>query len=142
MVITIKSKRAPQLIHNACSCGSSQSYVQCCEPLHQGLVNAATAEALMRSRYSAYVLRLSDYVLGTWHVSTRPQDLDLSEDGATKWLGLTVIRALDGDLPNEAWVEFVAKYKVGGQGAQRLHETSRFVHGKGGWFYVDGVFAE
>ena len=45
-------------------------------------------------------------------------------------------------LPNEAWVEFVAKYKIGGQGAQRLHETSRFVHEKGRWFYVDGVFAE
>ena len=142
MVVTMKSKRAPQLIQNACSCGSSQSYVQCCEPLHQGLVNAATAEALMRSRYSAYVLRLSDYVLCTWHASTRPQDLDLSEDSATKWLGLTVLRALDGDLPNEAWVEFVAKYKVGGQGAQRLHETSRFVHETGRWFYVDGVFAE
>ena len=138
----MKSKRAPQLIQNACSCGSSQSYVQCCEPLHQGLVNAATAEALMRSRYSAYVLRLSDYVLGTWHVSTRPQDLDLSEDGATKWLSLTVVRALAGDLPNEAWVEFVAKYKIGGQGAQRLHETSRFVRETGRWFYVDGVFAE
>ena len=96
----------------------------------------------MRSRYSAYVLRLSDYVLCTWHASTRPQDLDLSEDSATKWLGLTVLRALDGDLPNEAWVEFVAKYKVGGQGAQRLHETSRFVHEAGRWFYVDGVFAE
>ncbi len=96
----------------------------------------------MRSRYSAYVLCLSEYVLNTWHVSTRPRDLDLSEDSATKWLGLTVLRAFDGDRTDEAFVEFVAKYKIGGQGAQRLHETSRFVHEAGRWFYVNGVFVE
>ena len=60
MVVTMKSKRAPQSLQNSCPCGSNRSYAQCCEPLHQGLVNAATAEALMRSRYSAYVLRLSE----------------------------------------------------------------------------------
>lgn len=96
----------------------------------------------MRSRYSAYVLRLSDYVLSTWHVSTRPQDLDLSKDGATKWLGLTVVRTFDGDLPDKAWVEFIAKYKIGGQSVQRLHETSRFVREIDRWFYVDGAFTE
>ena len=66
----------------------------------KGLVNAGYGRNMMRSRYSAYVLRLSDYVLSTWHTSTRPQDLDLSGDSATKWLDLTVVRAIvDGDLP-------------------------------------------
>lgn len=96
----------------------------------------------MRSRYSAYVLHLSDYVVNSWHESTRPEHLDLSEDVQTKWLGLTVIRAFASEQPDEAFVEFVAKYKIGGQGAQRLHELSRFVREKGRWFYVDGTFPE
>ena len=83
----MKSKHA-QSIQNVCPCGSKRGYAQCCEPLHQRLINAATAEALMRSRYSAYVLLLSDYVADTWHISTRPQDLDLGKDTQTKWLGL------------------------------------------------------
>ena len=60
----------------------------------------------------------------------------------TKWLGLNVIRAFDGEQLDEAFVEFVAKFKIGGQGAQRLHETSRFIRENDRWFYVDGVFIE
>ena len=96
----------------------------------------------MRSRYSAYVLLLSDYVADTWHISTRPQDLDLGKDTQTKWLGLNVVRVFASERPDEAVGEFVAKYKVGGQGAQRLHEPSRFIRDNDRWFYVDGVFAE
>lgn len=138
----MKSKRFSSATQTACPCGSNHPYAQCCERLHQGWHHATTAEALMHSRYSAYVLRLSDYVSDTWHISTRPQDLNLSEETQTKWLGLNVIRTFAGEQPDEAFVEFVAKFKIGGQGTQRLHETSRFVRENDRWFYVDGVFVE
>ena len=95
---------------------------------------ALDAESLMRSRYSAFVLGRLDYLLATWHASTRPADLTL--DAAAKWLGLEVRshRVIDAD---HAEVEFVARYREGGR-AVRLHERSRFVREAGRWFYVDG----
>lgn len=87
----------------------------------------------MRSRYSAYALGLAQYLLASWHVSTRPAALDLQP--GVKWLGLEVRRhETDGD---RAVVEFVARSKFGGR-AHRLHETSRFVREAGRWFYRDG----
>lgn len=93
----------------------------------------------MRSRYSAFVLGLEDYLLATWHGSTRPEEFDLATDPAPKWLGLEVRRHQLLD-ESHALVEFVARYRVGGRG-QRLHETSRFVREEGRWFYVDGDFS-
>lgn len=115
-----------------CPCGSGAPYAACCGRWHAG-EPAPTAEALMRSRYSAYVLGLAPYVIDTWHASTRPAEMAL--EPAVKWLGLDVRRhAADGD---RATVEFVARSKLGGR-AHRLHETSRFVREGGRWFYVDG----
>lgn len=88
----------------------------------------------MRSRYTAFVCESADYLLATWHASTRPAALDF-ETGA-KWLGLTVRRHRP-TAEDRAEVEFVARYRVGGR-AVRLHETSRFVREGGRWFYVDG----
>jgi len=89
----------------------------------------------MRSRYSAYVLGLGDYLLATWHASTRPAALEPDPPGL-KWLGLQVRRAVALD-DTHAVVEFVARSRLGGR-AQRLHETSRFVREGGRWYYVDG----
>lgn len=89
----------------------------------------------MRSRYSAFVLALHDYLLATWHASTRPADLGADEPGL-KWLGLEVKRHQQQD-DDHATVEFVARSKLGGR-AHRLHETSRFVREQGCWYYVDG----
>lgn len=121
-----------------CPCESGQPYSECCGPLHQGLT-AATPETLMRSRYSAYVLKLKLYLLTTWHPSTRPrpETLELDEPGL-KWLGLKVQRAEAADADN-AIVEFVARYRVGGGKAVRMHEVSRFVREQGRWFYLDSV---
>lgn len=131
-------KRAAKAAVAACPCGgSARSYAQCCGPLHGGLA-APDAETLMRSRYSAYVLRRADYLLATWHASTRPARLDLADD-ATTWLGLRVLRH-EAEGPDRAIVEFVARYRVGGTSAQRLHEISRFRREDGRWFYVDGDF--
>jgi SEC-C motif-containing protein len=108
----------------------------CCGPYLNELAAtpAPDAESLMRSRYSAFVLGRRDYLLATWHASTRPTELTL--DPSAKWLGLEVRshRVLDAD---HAEVEFVARYREGGR-AVRLHERSRFVRASGRWFYVDG----
>jgi SEC-C motif-containing protein len=89
----------------------------------------------MRSRYSAFVLGHDDYLLATWHASTRPARLDASPAGL-KWLGLELRQytVVDAD---HATVEFVARRKLGGR-AERLNEISRFVRADGRWFYVDG----
>ena len=86
----------------------------------------------MRSRYSAYVLGLIDYLLVTWHPSTSPGELALPP---VKWLGLEVLHSQAS--ADAGVVEFVALCKEGGR-AQRLHETSRFVREGATWFYIDG----
>jgi SEC-C motif-containing protein len=123
-----------------CPCGSGRPYAACCGRWHAGAqhLQAPDAEALMRSRYSAYVLGLGDYLLATWHESTRPASLAPNEPGL-KWLGLDVKRHVPQDA-DHAIVEFVARSKLGGR-AHRLHETSRFVREGGRWYYVDGDIA-
>ncbi len=121
----------------ACPCGSNKNFSDCCARYVEGNEPAPTAEALMRSRYTAYTQLAEDYLLATWHPSTRPASLGLAEDAPTKWLGLEVKRHQQQDAADHAIVEFVARYKVNGR-AHRLHEVSRFVREEGRWFYVDG----
>ena len=116
-----------------CPCGAAD-YAACCGHYHDG-APAPDAAALMRSRYSAYVLKLEAYLLATWHPGTRPAALDLAADNA-KWLGLEVKKHTQ-ESPDRATVEFVARYKIGGQ-AHRLHEVSNFVREEGRWVYVGG----
>ncbi len=92
----------------------------------------------MRSRYVAYVLLLEEYLLSTWHTDTRPTTLNLSNDSATKWLGLT-IKHTKVITENTATVEFVARYKEGGHKAERIHEVSNFIL-LDRWYYIDGRF--
>ena len=127
-------------VSRACPCNPTATYAACCQPLHEG-VPADTAEALMRSRYSAYVLGLRDYLVATWHPSTRPVPFELDDTPGLRWLGLEVRR--HAQVGNEnAVVEFVARYKPGGAPAVRLHEISRFERVDGRWLYVDGEFPE
>jgi SEC-C motif-containing protein len=111
-------------------------FAACCARYLNDSANnpAPDAESLMRSRYSAFVLNRADYLLATWHASTRP--VEVSPDEGTKWLGLDVRRHVLTDA-DHAEVEFVARYRTGGRGA-RIHETSRFVREAGRWYYVDG----
>lgn len=119
-----------------CPCGKGSTYGDCCAPAHGGMP-AATPEALMRSRYAAFVLRFEKYLFDTWHPRTRPKDIRLlRQDPPPKWLGLDVrATTVDGDTGT---VEFVARYRSGGGPATRMHETSRFVREGGRWYYVDG----
>lgn len=120
-----------------CPCGSTLPYTACCGRWHAGpqKLQAPDAEALMRSRYTAYVLGLGEYLRDTWHPSTRPAEA-IETDTAVRWLGLEVKRHVAGDA-DHATVEFVARSKLAGR-AFRLHETSRFVREAGRWFYLDG----
>lgn len=126
----------------ACPCGQTDrrqrplAYATCCQPWHLG-GTAPTPEALMRSRYSAFVLGLVDYLKATWHPSTRPADLTL--EPGLQWLGLQVksVRLLDH---SHGEVAFVARSRLAGRG-HRLQETSRFVREDGHWYYVDGDVA-
>ena len=123
-----------------CPCACGRALAACCGALHDAFaaghgLAAPTPEALMRSRYAAFVLDLRPYLLATWHASTRPAELDPPEPGL-KWLGLDVKRSTMQDA-DHCTVEFVARSKLGGR-AHRLHEVSRFVRENGAWFYLDG----
>ncbi len=121
-----------------CPCGSKTDYLQCCgRYIEQGLT-ALTAEALMRSRYSAYVLGDEAYLLRSWHVSTCPAQLGLQKE-TVDWLKLEVLAKNDGGpLDEHGTVEFIASYRIENK-KQRIHEVSRFVKQNNQWFYVDGV---
>ncbi|AZN36550.1 YchJ family protein [Iodobacter ciconiae] len=119
-----------------CPCDSGRVYAKCCGPFHQGLA-AETAEQLMRSRYSAFVLNLYDYLMKTWHTSTRP--VSLADEEPVRWLGLKV-KNTQSDLLH-AEVEFIARYKIAGK-AWKLHEKSCFVFEDNSWYYVDGDILE
>jgi SEC-C motif-containing protein len=126
-------------MNSACPCGRIDArgrvlaYAACCGRWHAG-EPAPDAEALMRSRYSAFVLGDQAYLRASWHASTCPDDL--APEPGLKWLGLEVRahRVVDVD---HAEVEFVARSRLDGRG-QRLHERSRFVREQGRWLYVDG----
>ena len=129
---------------SACPCNPAVAYTACCGPLHAGTACATTAEELMRSRYSAFVLGDAAYLQATWHPGTRPATLHLDDEGATRWLGLAVKRHVPTGLDlagrDTATVEFVARHRTGGGPAVRLHEVSRFVREDGCWYYLDGIF--
>jgi SEC-C motif domain protein len=130
-----------------CPCGRRDrrelplAFSQCCGRFLDdfGHVPAPDAESLMRSRYCAFVLERADYLLATWHVSTRPTSLGF--EPGVKWLGLDLRSrsVLDAD---HAEVEFVARQRSSTGVATRLHERSRFVREEDGllhrWYYLDG----
>jgi len=121
-----------------CFCGSNLTYAQCCEPFHGGLQFAPTAESLMRSRYSAYVLQNADYLLATWYKSTRPKQLDFSQENVT-WQKLDILHTKKGGGEDDKGrVEFQAFYVQEGE-KRLMHEISRFKKFGGKWFYVDGI---
>lgn len=121
-----------------CPCDLGRPYAACCGRWHDGprAGQAPDAAALMRSRYSAYVRGLHDYLIATWHPSTRPGSI-APERQSLRWLGLEVRRHEVQDATHQT-VEFVARSRDAGGRAGRQHETSRFVLEGDRWFYVDG----
>ena len=117
-----------------CPCLSGEVFGVCCGPFLAHEAAAPTAVQLMRSRYSAFVVGDADYLLQTWHPSTRPARLDL--DPAIRWYRLDVIRrARGGPLDADGIVEFRAFSRRGGERHEQ-HEVSRFSREHGRWSYV------
>lgn len=118
-----------------CPCGSGRSCGECCAPIIAGQRLAETPEALMRSRYSAFVCAATEHLLASWHPHTRPAQLALGEQ--PQWQRLEVLgsgQAADG---SSGWVEFAAHYLTSA-GAGCLREHSRFLREQGRWLYLDG----
>lgn len=120
-----------------CPCGSPHSYAACCQPLHQGQP-ATSAEALMRSRYSAYTLGLVDYLIATT-LPAQQSGLDSAAiaewSRSSQWLGLEVAQAVEqGD---QAEVQFVARWADASGVAQAHREHSAFVRKQQRWYFID-----
>ena len=123
--------------HNTlCPCGSGAPYPQCCQPLHQGEA-ASSPQALMRSRYAAFVLDLPDYLLATWHPDTRPETLDLKD--SPDWTSLQILDSTENG--DQGTVHFRALYRLG-QGWGYLEENSEFMLEGGRWYYLHGETSE
>lgn len=117
-----------------CPCGAQKLYSNCCQPLHQGQ-EASDAEALMRSRFSAFSLHLEDYLLSSWHPVTRPEEIQL--DTETQWKRLEIINSTNDQ--QQGSVHFKAYYKEQGHW-HLLEETSKFLFEKGHWYYHSGNY--
>lgn len=124
-----------------CHCNSLIPFSECCNPIISGKIKAKTAEQLMRSRYSAFVIADVDYLMRSHYKTTRPlkdKKNIQSWTKSVKWMGLHIISkkaGLESDL--EAWVEFKATYIEQGK-LECIHENSFFKQEKGIWYYVSG----
>ncbi len=120
---------------NNCYCGAPKKFQECCEPFISMTQKAPTAEALMRSRYSAYVIHEADYLLATTHSQVRKYHSKteiLNWAISNQWQRLEVINATKNT------VEFKAYYIDAQLCHQIHHEFSNFVFEQDSWFYVDG----
>ena len=120
-----------------CPCGRGLGLADCCGPVIDDTRPAATAEALVRSRYTAFPLGDGDHLRRSWAPETCPTRIRL--DPARRWTGLEVLSVVDGrELATTGVVEFRAHYVVDGI-PRTLHERSRFRRERGRWVYVDGT---
>jgi len=122
-----------------CPCGSGLAYSACCEPFITGKTNAPTPEALMRSRYTAYVIHAVDYIIDTCLDGRERIDRKSVENWSnkSKWLGLKIISANGGAEGNTGTVIFEALYEQKGL-TNTYHETAIFFKRDDRWFYQDG----
>lgn len=129
-----------------CPCMSECNYADCCEPAHSGQRWPETAEILMRSRYSAYVLGLANYIVKTTHPKFRSTDFRSEIQNwmnASSWTHLDILEtSLGSENDDSGEVEFIAEFQYDGQ-SHILHERSKFLRYKGRWVYTEGkLFSE
>ena len=121
----------------SCPCGSGQRFVACCGPVVQGEAAAPTAEALMRSRFTAFATGNAGYLAASWAPETRPSDLHVVPE--RRWVRLEIIDTVAGrQLDTDGIVEFRAHWEQGAASGV-LAERSRFRRDAGRWLYVDRV---
>ena len=124
---------------DACPCGSGTRFDGCCGPLLRGGA-APTAERLMRSRYTAFVVGDARYLADSWHPRTRPADVVL--DAEQRWAGLEIVDVeAGGESDTQGVVEFRARWRHSRDRGE-LHERSTFIRRAGRWWYVDGTVHE
>ncbi len=136
MLAIMPSPRATMTVAaSRCPCHSGDTFDACCAPLIAD-APAPTAERLMRSRYTAFVLQDAEHLLRTWHPSTRPHTLELEPH--LEWRRLVIVdKAAGGPFDRDGIVEFEAFWRQRGERGS-LRERSRFVREDRTWFYVDG----
>ncbi len=120
-----------------CPCGSGSTPSSCCLPVINNHHLATTAEMLMRSRYTAFVLQHAQYIRSSWHTTTRPKALNF-DDHIVEWLGLEINSCQDGLASDDSGkVDFTCSYLENGQ-LCKLQETSQFIKEDGLWYYLQG----
>ena len=131
----------------ACPCGLGLPHDECCgrwlsAHASHGTLGAPTAEALMRSRFTAFATGNVPYLLASWHPSTRPDSLDL--DSSLRWYRLDILGSTGGVFDTTGTVKFAAYYRSapGTDPKRRVkgvqQENSRFEKLNGRWLYLDG----
>ncbi len=126
-----------------CPCGSGKTYGECCQPLISGKAKAATAEALMRARYTSYVVHAIDFIINTCEKGEKIAEIDrkATEDWSNKssWQGLKILRTENGkENDEEGVVEFEATYSQ--KGVRDVHhEIAAFKKIDGEWLYTEGM---
>lgn len=116
-----------------CPCGSGETYHDCCGVFINYSKYPDKPEQLMRSRYSAYVLKNEDYLLKSWHKTTRPESLDLTDD-STQWKKLKIISTSQNKVH---FVAFFTQDTLNNEKIYALTESSNFIKDKN-WRYLDG----
>lgn len=127
-----------------CPCQSGLDYTHCCKPFIEGTLSAPTPLALMRSRYTAYVLQSTHYLVATWLIDEALRDAfteSIIESYAdTDWQGLHIISAERAQSDDIGFVEFMAHFQEHSTSrCHTLYERSRFQKIAGKWYYVDGT---
>ncbi|MCF2571972.1 YchJ family protein [Brevibacterium sp. UCMA 11754] len=112
-------------------------YDDCCRPALDGQAWPTTAEALMRSRYTAFARGNEDHLFRTWHAKTRPADIGLDTD--TTWLGLKIIGTTGGSESEETGTVHFRATCRDHIGEHILEENSSFVRRAGRWVYLDAI---
>ena len=127
-------------LETPCPCGTQKDFGSCCKPYLEKGQLPPTAEALMRSRYSAFALGNGAYLMESWHGSTVPKELNM--ETTPIWCGLEIVATQGGkEEDREGVVEFRAQYMAQGK-VGVLHEVSSFIKEEGRWFYVKGEMQE
>ncbi|HOX91457.1 MAG TPA: YchJ family protein [Spirochaetales bacterium] len=127
-------------MNDPCPCGLGRDYSVCCQPIIKGSADAQSAEALMRSRYSAYVKGEI-----AWIMKSCVRDDSIDEEATRRWSqnadwkGLQILKTeKGGPADTEGVVEFIATYVMDGL-KEEHHETASFIKENGRWVYQSGA---
>ena len=124
-----------------CPCGSAAEYAACCEPIIKGARPAATAEQLMRARYTAYTQVEIDFLHESLHPDARhDSDAEGARDWAqnSTWHGLQILATEQGgEADDKGTVEFIASYTYDGEDKQ-YREVAGFEKVDGRWYFRAG----